>query len=126
MQHIVPGSHSSANLLARALLSLPAYYTLPQALTPRPCMLSQVQENWAGESFEFALCVRLPYFEMFPRLTMEALHWCSLPKSLHRSILAFTFTDCWLEQIPGVEYISKQFIGGEWEGWESLIHIGCL
>lgn len=47
-------------------LSLPAHYTFPQALNPRPCMLSQVQENWAvcGEPFEFALCIRIPYCEV--------------------------------------------------------------
>jgi hypothetical protein len=97
MQLIVPGSHSSANLLARALLSLPAHYTLPQALTPCPCVLSQVQENWAGEPFEFALCIRPPYCEVLPRLTLGKFSiWSSLPRSLHRSILAFTLTDGWV------------------------------
>lgn len=97
MQLIVPGSHSSANLLARALLSLPAHYTLPQALTPCPCVLSQVQENWAGEPFEFALCIRPPYCEVLPILTLGQFSiWSSLPRSLHRSILAFTLTDSWV------------------------------
>lgn len=38
-------------------------------------MLSQVQENWAmcGEPFEFALCVRVPYCEVLPRLTVGQL-----------------------------------------------------
>lgn len=34
------------------------------------CMLSQVQENWAREPFEFALCIRLPYCEELSRLTL--------------------------------------------------------
>lgn len=76
-------------------LSLPAHYTFPQALNPPPCMLSQVQENWAvcGEPFEFALCIRIPYCEVPCRLTVGQLPCCSLPKSFHKSILAFTFTD---------------------------------
>lgn len=38
-------------------------------------MLSQVQENWAmcGEPFEFALCIRVPYCEVLPRLTVGQL-----------------------------------------------------
>lgn len=56
-------------------LSLPAHYTFPQALNPCPCMLSQVQENWAvcREPFEFALCIRIPYCEVLHRLTVGQL-----------------------------------------------------
>lgn len=104
----------------------PSTLHITSSLTLRPCVLSQVQGSWAREPFEFALCIRLPTVKCSQAHSRAILLWCSLPESLPRPVLAFTFTDCQSEQTPGVEHTSEQFIGGEWEGRESLMGIGCL